>query len=144
MPSSHATSHALTKSDQTQTQAHTQDRTQEYEQEHHKSAQASVIHPFPSFPPSPAGLNLNLFTALSGALSSSSKKTTHKNVDGSETSVEEGNGRAAVQGGAQGHGDAFAGAHAEEGGRVRGGVREGSVRESERKVERVDHLGIEG
>ena len=35
------------------------------------------------------GLNLNLFGALSGALSSTSKKTTHKNADGSSTSVED-------------------------------------------------------
>lgn len=35
------------------------------------------------------GLNLNLFGALSGALSSTSKKTTHTNADGSSTSVED-------------------------------------------------------
>ena len=35
------------------------------------------------------GLNLNLFGALSGALSSTSKKTTHNNADGSSTSVED-------------------------------------------------------
>lgn len=36
-----------------------------------------------------AGLNLNLFGALSGAFSSKSKKTTHNNADGSSLSVEE-------------------------------------------------------
>jgi hypothetical protein len=46
-------------------------------QEHHSSANAS------------AGLNLNLFGALSGAFSSKSKKTTHENADGSKTSVED-------------------------------------------------------
>lgn len=46
-------------------------------QEHHAKASAS------------AGLNLNLFGALSGALSSKSKKTTHTNADGSSTSVED-------------------------------------------------------
>jgi hypothetical protein len=47
------------------------------EQEHHAKASAS------------GGLNLNLFGALSGALSSKSKKTTHTNADGSSTSVED-------------------------------------------------------
>jgi hypothetical protein len=46
-------------------------------QEHHAKASAS------------GGLNLNLFGALSGALSSASKKTTHTNADGSSTSVED-------------------------------------------------------
>lgn len=46
-------------------------------QEHHAKASAS------------GGLNLNLFGALSGALSSKSKKTTHTNADGSSTSVED-------------------------------------------------------
>ena len=46
-------------------------------QEHHAKASAS------------AGLNLNLFGALSGALSSKSKKTTHTNADGESTSVED-------------------------------------------------------
>lgn len=40
-------------------------------------------------PKSQAGLNLNLFGALSGALSSKSKKTTHQNKDGSSDSVED-------------------------------------------------------
>lgn len=46
-------------------------------QEHHAKASAS------------GGLSLNLFGALSGALSSKSKKTTHTNADGSSTSVED-------------------------------------------------------
>jgi hypothetical protein len=46
-------------------------------QEHHASANAS------------AGLNLNLFGALSGAFSSKSKKTTHTNADGSSTATED-------------------------------------------------------
>ncbi|KAF2995321.1 palmitoyltransferase swf1 [Curvularia kusanoi] len=46
-------------------------------QEHHAKASAS------------GGLNLNIFGALSGALSSKSKKTTHTNADGSSTSVED-------------------------------------------------------
>lgn len=36
-----------------------------------------------------AGLNLNLFGALSGAFSSKSKKTTHTNKDGSSHAVED-------------------------------------------------------
>jgi hypothetical protein len=43
--------------------------------------------------PFKAGLNLNIFGALSGAFSSKSKKTTHKNADGSSEVVEEGEGR---------------------------------------------------
>jgi hypothetical protein len=46
-------------------------------QEHHASANAS------------AGLNLNVFGALSGAFSSKSKKTTHQNADGSSEMVED-------------------------------------------------------
>jgi hypothetical protein len=46
-------------------------------QEHHAKASAS------------GGLNLNIFGALSGALSSKSKKTTHTNADGSSTSIED-------------------------------------------------------
>ncbi|KAJ4298937.1 palmitoyltransferase swf1 [Kalmusia sp. IMI 367209] len=46
-------------------------------QEHHSSANAS------------AGLNLNLFGALSGALSSTKRKETHKNPDGSSHSIED-------------------------------------------------------
>jgi hypothetical protein len=46
-------------------------------QEHHASANAS------------AGLNLNLFGALSGAFSSKSKKTTQQNADGSSETVED-------------------------------------------------------
>ena len=36
-----------------------------------------------------AGLNLNIFGALSGAFSSKSKKTTHRNKDGSSHEVED-------------------------------------------------------
>ena len=36
-----------------------------------------------------AGLNLNLFAALSGAFSSATQKTTHKNADGSSTTTEQ-------------------------------------------------------
>jgi hypothetical protein len=36
-----------------------------------------------------AGLNLNLFGSLSGALTSKSKKTTHTNKDGSSHAVED-------------------------------------------------------
>lgn len=36
-----------------------------------------------------AGLNLNIFGALAGAFSSKSRKTTQKNKDGSEVSVED-------------------------------------------------------
>lgn len=45
--------------------------------EHHAKASAA------------GGLNLNIFGALSGALSSKSKKTTHTSADGSSIAVED-------------------------------------------------------
>jgi hypothetical protein len=74
-------------------------------QEHHASANASVRY-FPVLCPfilvlscamimcltradtQQAGLNLNLFGALSGAFSSKQKKTTHQDADGSSTTTE--------------------------------------------------------
>jgi hypothetical protein len=71
-------------------------------QEHHASANASVrSSPYDFFlsprsfpreltPICPqAGLNLNIFGALSGAFSSKQKKTTHQNADGSSTTTED-------------------------------------------------------
>jgi hypothetical protein len=46
------------------------------------------LSPLLTPPPTQAGLNLNLFGALSGALSSKSQKSTHKNPDGSSDTVE--------------------------------------------------------
>jgi hypothetical protein len=82
-------------------------------QEHHNRASASVrfvsskFHNVLFYVPSchnaefkaanhsttKAGLNLNIFGALSGAFSFKSKKTTHTNADGSSEVVEEGEGR---------------------------------------------------
>jgi hypothetical protein len=60
-----------------QQQAVTQQQREVETQEHHAKASAS------------AGLNLNLFGALSGALSSHSRKETHRQPSGEEKSVEE-------------------------------------------------------
>jgi hypothetical protein len=60
-----------------QQQAVTQQQREVESQEHHAKASAS------------AGLNLNLFGALSGALSSHSRKETHRQPNGEEKSVEE-------------------------------------------------------
>lgn len=57
------------------------------------SPQYLAHHPPPtnpcSLPHQQGGLNLNLLGALSGALSSKSKKTTHTNADGSSTTLED-------------------------------------------------------
>ncbi|KAF1938160.1 hypothetical protein EJ02DRAFT_437342 [Clathrospora elynae] len=105
-------------------------------QEHHASANAS------------AGLNLNLFGALSGALSSKSKKTTYQNADGSSTTTEDRHDQAGANGVAAGQGKAYA----------TGKAQERSLKSSERGVgqevsqgkksvvkgsKTVDHLGLE-
>ncbi|KAJ4313861.1 palmitoyltransferase swf1 [Neodidymelliopsis sp. IMI 364377] len=105
------------------------------EQEHHAKASAS------------GGLNLNLFGALSGALSSKSKKTTHTNADGSSTSVEDRHDKAAANGIAHGQGSAYAAADAEEGGKKTKSREVGQQASQTKAVsgsKRVDHLGLEG
>ena len=69
---------------QVQQQAASQGARDVETQEHHAKASAS------------GGLNLNIFGALSGALSSKSKKTTHTNADGSSTSIEDRHDKGAV------------------------------------------------
>ena len=108
-------------------------------------------------------MNLNLFGALSGALSSKSRKETHTAPDGSTRAVEERDTRgeflsffltcllltlsvAVAQGAARGQGSAYAAAEAEEGAkkgreRAAGQVQEAGQGRVEKKV---DHLGIEG
>ncbi|KAL1596922.1 hypothetical protein SLS59_007665 [Nothophoma quercina] len=102
--------------------------------EHHAKASAS------------GGLNLNIFGALSGALSSKSKKTTHTNADGSSTSVEDRHDKAAANGIAHGQGNAYAAADAEEGGKKTKSREIAQSAEQGRAVsasKKVDHLGIE-
>ncbi|KAF3042699.1 palmitoyltransferase swf1 [Didymella heteroderae] len=103
-------------------------------QEHHAKASAS------------GGLNLNLFGALSGALSSKSKKTTHTNADGSSTSVEDRHDKAAANALANGSAQAFASADAEEGGKKTASREVAQSASQGRAVsasKKVDHLGIE-
>jgi len=102
--------------------------------EHHAKASAS------------GGLNLNLFGALSGALSSTSKKTTHNNADGSSTSVEDRHDQAAAKGAAAANASAHAAASAEQGGkesRSREVAQSASQAQAASAHKRVDHLGIE-
>ncbi|KAJ4988247.1 hypothetical protein SVAN01_06182 [Stagonosporopsis vannaccii] len=104
-------------------------------QEHHAKASAS------------GGLNLNLFGALSGALSSRSTKTTTTGRDGASTSVEDRHDQAHANALAGGRANAHAAAEAEEGGRT---TRSQAVTSSAAQgkavsaSKRVDHLGIEG
>ncbi|RAR13572.1 palmitoyltransferase swf1 [Stemphylium lycopersici] len=95
-----------------------------------------------------AGLNLNLFAALSGAFTSSTQKTTHKNGDGSSTTTEQNHSKGAANAAAAGHGSAYAAGKASQReikGRDKGveARQAQSVGEKGKKVERVDHLGIE-
>ncbi|OAL52530.1 hypothetical protein IQ07DRAFT_585699 [Pyrenochaeta sp. DS3sAY3a] len=104
--------------------------------EHHAKADAS------------AGLNLNLFGALSGALSSKSKKTTHHNADGSSISVEDRHDQAGANALASGRANAYAAGAAEQhslASSERGaGQHATQTKAVKGKEERVDHLGIEG
>ncbi|KAH7397339.1 hypothetical protein BKA66DRAFT_437906 [Pyrenochaeta sp. MPI-SDFR-AT-0127] len=104
-------------------------------QEHHASANAS------------AGLNLNLFGALSGAFSSITKKTTHKNADGSSISVEDKHEQGVAKAIAQGQGNAYAAGNAQEHSLKANERIVGQEASQAKKVEgkkQVDHLGLEG
>ncbi|XPS73116.1 Protein S-acyltransferase [Ascochyta lentis] len=81
------------------------------------------------------GLNLNILGALSGALSSKSRKTTRVDSDGVSESVEDREDQATANVLARGQGSVYAAAEAEESGK-RVKAKEGG--------KRVDHLGIEG
>ncbi|KAH7119738.1 hypothetical protein B0J11DRAFT_68878 [Dendryphion nanum] len=95
-----------------------------------------------------AGLNLNLFGALSGALSSKSKKTTHKNADGSEVSVEDRHDQAMANGYAQGQAQAYAQGNAEQMSRAQKGTEIGQAQGQKRvaakeKMEmEMDGIGV--
>ena len=95
-------------------------------------------------PPAQAGLNLNVFGALSGAFSSKSKKQTHQNPDGSSHSVEDREELGRANGVAQGQGQAFVKGESEQGARKMRGVEGERAQGKIVEGKRVDHLGIEG
>ncbi|KAK8190807.1 hypothetical protein BKA81DRAFT_410071 [Phyllosticta paracitricarpa] len=106
-----------------------------------------------------AGLNLNIFAALSGSMFSRSKKTTDTRADGSARSVEttdtaaqaQGRGAANMQAVAEARSDAGkryakgqqAIENSGEGGPMRGRV-EGKKKDMQVQKQQMDHLGIEG
>ncbi|EON69289.1 hypothetical protein W97_08449 [Coniosporium apollinis CBS 100218] len=94
----------------------TQAGRQVEEQESHASAQAQ------------AGLNLNILGALSGALSSRSKRTSETHDDGSSASTEESAHAARANGVGAGNFSAVGSGKAEAG---------------QRRMKEVDHLGIQ-
>ncbi|KAK7185782.1 hypothetical protein PSPO01_08032 [Paraphaeosphaeria sporulosa] len=102
--------------------------------EHKSSANAS------------AGLNLNVFGALSGALSSSKRKETHTAPDGSSHTVEDAHDKAAAAGHAAGSGSAFAQGSAQDGVKHEKRREVAQAQEQGKLVagqqQRVDHLGI--
>jgi len=104
-------------------------------QERHASANAS------------AGLNLNLFGALSGAFSSKSKKETRQNADGSSHVAETKHDKGAANAVASGQGQAYGSANAHEH-NLRSkskGIEQGaSQSKAVSGKKQVDHLGIEG
>ncbi|KAF1850231.1 uncharacterized protein K460DRAFT_400300 [Cucurbitaria berberidis CBS 394.84] len=130
-------SSSLTKKEaqQQQVQQQKQDARDVETQEHHASANAS------------AGLNLNILGALSGAFSSKSKKTTHQNADGSSHTVEDKHDKGVANGVAQGQGNAFAAANAQEHSlkaKERGVGQEATQAKTLKgKKEEVNHLGLE-
>ncbi|KAL1801291.1 hypothetical protein ACET3X_001633 [Alternaria dauci] len=101
-------------------------------QEHHASANAS------------AGLNLNIFGALSGAFSSKQKKTTHQNADGSSTTTEDRHDKGMANAAAGGRGSAFAAANAQQSSLKAKESGVGQESKQGKSVKQVDHLGIEG
>ncbi|KAF2825370.1 hypothetical protein CC86DRAFT_42547 [Ophiobolus disseminans] len=130
-------SHQLSKTEASKNQVqHSSQSARDVEtQEHHASANAS------------AGLNLNLFGALSGAFSSKSKKTTHENADGSKETVEDKHDQAAANAAARGQGAAYAQAGAQEHSlkaKERGVVQEAGQAKRVEGKKVVDHLGLDG
>ncbi|KAI4660788.1 uncharacterized protein J4E79_005356 [Alternaria viburni] len=101
-------------------------------QEHHASANAS------------AGLNLNLFGALSGAFSSKQKKTTHQNADGSSTTEEDKHDKGSASAAVGGRGSAYAAGNAQQSSLKAKESGMAQEQKQGKKVEKVDHLGIEG
>ncbi|EOD52504.1 membrane protein [Neofusicoccum parvum] len=100
-----------------------------------------------------AGLNLNIFAALSGSMFQRSKKTTDTAADGSSRTVEHTDTAAQAKGAGHGNLSAVGSAKAESRDRAVGNGAIEAVGESQKKikgakkqqqkqVEEVDHLGI--
>lgn len=111
--------------------------------------------------PPQAGLNLNIFAALSGSMFSRSKKTTDTRPDGSSRSVETTDTAAQAQGRGAANMQAIAEARSDAGKRYakgqeaieNSGEQTGRIKEKQKKnskaIEKrqemqMDHLGIEG
>jgi hypothetical protein len=112
-----------------------------------------------------AGLNLNIFGALSGAFSSKQKKTTHQNADGSSTTTEDKHDKGTcsshlisphlsrylltaktgmANAAAGGRGSAFAAGNAQQSSLKAKESGVGQESKQGKSVKQVDHLGIEG
>lgn len=89
-----------------------------------------------------AGLNLNIFAAVSGIFSGRSKKTTDTNADGSSHSVEHSKSAGKMRG--SGHGVLNAVGKTDSEVKETHRITEEAMSQNERKnIETVDHLGIE-
>jgi len=88
-----------------------------------------------------AGLNLNLFAAVSGVFGSKSKKTTDTDPDGSSHSVEDTEGVGHVKGAGGGNLKAAGSAQANDYQKKTKSVEQKQSQRQE-QVESVDHLGI--
>ena len=87
-----------------------------------------------------AALNLNIFAALSGAISSVTRKTKHTNADGSSYETEDNHTVGHAKGAGHANMQAVAQAEAETSDRAYRGIDQGS----RKAIKQVDHLGIEG
>jgi hypothetical protein len=89
-----------------------------------------------------AGVNLNIFAAVSGIFSGKSKKTTDTKPDGSSHSVEHSTGAGKMRG--AGHGVLNAIGTSETEVRERHRITDDAASSQQKqKIENVDHLGIE-
>ncbi|KAJ4349586.1 palmitoyltransferase swf1 [Didymosphaeria variabile] len=135
-------SRAVSKKEQSQQIAHQHQGQEQHARdvettEHKSSANAS------------AGLNLNLFGALSGALSSTKRKETTNKPDGSKHTIEDSHDKAAASGYAAGQGNAFAQGNTQDGGKhekrreIGQKQEQGKIVAGQKQSHKVDHLGIE-
>jgi len=100
------------------------------------------VVPYPITNETQAGLNLNLFGALSGVFSGKSDKMTDTKVDGSSCTEEKSQGVGKVRGEGGGSVNALAAAKADAGTREMRAVKGGEGGNGEGGG--VDHLGLEG
>ncbi|KAF1976924.1 hypothetical protein BU23DRAFT_15586 [Bimuria novae-zelandiae CBS 107.79] len=146
-------SRAVTKKEQQQHQAQQHKAEEQYArdvetEEHHSSASASfrfTCSPVYLTTSEQAGLNLNLFAALSGAFTSTKRKETHTAPDGSKHSIEDthdkASGHAAGTGTAYAQGATHDSAKREKAREIGQARSQGKIKASQ--THRVDHLGIE-